>query len=319
MHYIIAHKMDCDGIISHALLKRKLNDTKHFFADYPDFPDMLKSAIKEQKGDLIVADIDLNPNIRRYTYLFERASRKHDSFSWYDHHDGSILKIDFLEKYCNSIILDKDKCASLIIQKYTLPDENYARFLANLAQVFDYKILADEQYKLASKLQQVIKSGFDLDELVNLLSIDDSWQTNGDLAGRLEMPRQEFIKRELIAYGDLEDTIQSQNVTGLRVLFGLSSMELYSSDAPMHIKQKMGHLADLIVVFFLNDAGSVMIYGNTDKINVLDICNSFGGGGRGGNGGFIFGKKTNAENYADRIQAVCKTITEMNINPNKQM
>ena len=97
----------------------------------------------------------------------------------------------------------------------------------------------------------------------------------------------------------------------------MSNMDLYSSDAPMYLKQKKSNLADLIVVFFLNEDGSTMIYGNNDKINVIDICTSLGGGGRGNNGGFTFGDKTESGHYNKRIQAVCRAIVETNINLNK--
>ncbi len=306
MHYVIADMTDCDGIISHALLKRKLKETVHFLADYPDFHKKLEEIIELPKGEIIVADMDLNPNIRKFTYLFEMASRKQGKLAWFDHHEGSHAAISFLEKYCWQISLDRNKCASLIIYETLMEGDAYAQWLAKLAQDYDYKNKITEEYKIAQKVQEVIKSEFGLQGLINILSENSSWQNNGSLIEKLESPRQEFLARKLKAYSEMEETVSVSEIFGLKIMFALSGMELYRADAPMYLKEN--NEADLFVVFFLNESGSAMVYGNTGKLKALDICCMLGGGGRNGNGGFNFGTPNTIENYKNKIEKMCEII-----------
>jgi len=306
MNYIIAHSADCDGIISHALLKIRLKDTKHFLADYPDFPLKLDKAGFEPEGNIIVADIDLNPYISKHESAFERAGGRHKNFSWFDHHEGSITHKDFLDKYCNSVTLDRNKCASLLIYETLFSNNDYAKWLAYIAQDYDYKNTCTEEYSLAQKVQDTINSGFGLERFIEMIAKQEKWQVNGELAEALEESRQWFLKRKAKAYSELESTLKIIDVSGLKVMFGLSKTDLYPSDAPMYLKEKYD--ADLFVVFYLNKHGSTMVYGNTDEINVVEICNSLGGGGRGNNGGFIFGHKNDLQNFEERAEYVSKSI-----------
>lgn len=318
MHYIIADRTDCDGVISHALLKRKLGNTKHFPSDYYDFHKMLEEVIIQPPGNIIVADLDLNSNIRRYTYLFERAKRKHKTFAWLDHHIGSLSTMDFLEKHCNLINVQKDQCASMIISKTFWAKDDYADWLVKIAQDYDYKNKGTEEYNLAQKVQEVIRSDFSTEKLIEIVAKDDKWQKNGNLIEELEIERQGFLKRKPDAYSELEKTLITQKISGLRVMFGLSNMTLYRSDAPMYLKDKRSNDADLFVVFFLNDYGPVMIYGNTEEMKVTDLCSMLGGGGRENNGGFTFNNKTNRGNYIERIRHVSIAIEHMQSNINKK-
>lgn len=314
MHYIIADRTDCDGIISHALLKRKLTSTKHFPSDYYDFHKMLEEAITQPPGNIIVADLDLNSSIRRYTYLFERAKRKHNTFAWFDHHIGSLSKMDFLEKHCNLVNVQKAQCASMIISNTFWrfwEKDDYAGQLVKIAQDYDYKNKGTEEFNLAQKIQEVIRSDFPTESLIEIISKDGSWQNNGSLIESLEKPRQEFLKKKPEAYSELEKTLIVEKISGLRVMFGLSNMALYRSDAPIYLKDKRGDDADLFVVFFLNDYGPSMVYGNTERMKVTDLCSLLGGGGRENNGGFTFGNKTSNENYNERIRHVSTAIESM--------
>lgn len=311
MHYIIADRTDCDGVISHALLKRKLKSTIHFPSDYYDFHKMLAEVIILPQGNIFVADLDLNSNIRKYTYLFERAKRKHKTFAWFDHHVGSLSAMDFLEKHCSLVNVQKDQCASMIISRTLWSKDDYAEWLVKIAQDYDYKNKGTEEYNLAQKLQEVIRSDFPTESLIETISIDDSWQNRGCLINELEVPRQDFLKRKPEAYSELEKTLFTQEISGLRVMFGLSNMTLYRSDAPMYLKDKRSNDADLFVVFFLNDYGPVMIYGNTEEMKVTDLCSMLGGGGRGNNGGFTFGNKISNDNYHEKIRHVSIAIEHM--------
>ena len=326
MIYVIADRTDCDGIIAHALLKRGLGETKHFPADYPDFHKKLEEVINEPRGIVIIADLDLNPTIRRYTYLFERAKRKHEYLSWFDHHDGSMSQLNgFLSKYCAEITLSKDDCTSKLINEWhSRHDDDYAKWLAGIAQDYDYKNTGTDNYKLAEKIQEVIRSGFDVEKLFSMLAKDDSWQKNGELIDVLEAPRQDLIKRKKSAYKQLEDSLVYVATSPFRVMFGLSNMDLYRSDAPMYLREndrqreKSGDKIDLYVVFFENEEGSAMIYGNNDEVETVKICNSLGGGGRGNNGGFTFGTKTTTSNYMERIKQVCHILEQYSQNKYKQ-
>lgn len=323
MHYIIADRTDCDGVIAHALLKRRLVDTKHFPADYPDFYKKLEEVIHEPKGIVIIADLDLNPTMRRYASLFERAKRKHEYLEWIDHHDGSHSSFDdFLSKYCAKITLSKDDCTSKLINHwFSRYDDDYAKWLASIAQDYDYKNTGTENYKLAEKIQEVIRSGFDVEQLFSMLAKDDTWQKDGELIDVLEEPRQALIKRKKYAYEQLESTLSFVHTSYFKVIFGLSNMDLYRSDAPIYLKEKdkkNGEEIDLYVVFFENEEGSAMIYGNNDECEVVKLCNALGGGGRGNNGGFTFGTKTDNSNYMQRMKQVCSAIEQYSQNRYKQ-
>lgn len=309
--YVIADRTDCDGVISHALLKRTFGNTTHFPSDYYDFHKMLEEVITMPSGHIYVADLDLNSNIRRYTYLFERAKKKHYAFAWLDHHVGSLSKMDFLEKYCNLINVQKDQCASMIISNTFWTKDDYTKWLVKVAQDYDYKNKDTEEYTFAQKLQEVIRSDYPTEFLIEIIAKDDHWQSNGNLIQDLEKPRQDFLKRKPEAYSELEKTLTVQNISGLKVMFGLSNMTLYRSDAPIYLKDKRSDEADLFVVFFLNDYGPVMVYGNTDSVKVTNLCSMLGGGGRENNGGFTFGNKTSYDNYNDRIRHVSIAIEHM--------
>lgn len=318
MQYIIADRTDCDGIISHALLKRELISTKHFLSDYYDFHMMLNEIIKEPKGNIIVADIDLNSDIRRYTYLFERAKRKHKIFAWFDHHVGSLSTTDFLINHCSLINVQKDKCASMLIAESFGLDDDYSKWLVKIAQDYDYKNKTSEEYTIAQKLQEVIRSDFPNERLIEILAKDERWHNSGSLDDSMEVYRQEFLRKKPEAYSALERTLVQKEICGLNVMFGLATMTLYRSDAPIYLKENKGNLADLYIVFFLNDYGPVMIYGNNDSVRVTDLCSKLGGGGRENNGGFTFGNKTSPENYNERIDYVSNAITNMQNNLNLQ-
>lgn len=319
--YVIADRTDCDGVISHALMKRTFRpfgDTTHFPSDYYDFHKMLEEVITMPSGHIYVADLDLNSNIRRYTYLFERAKNKHNAFAWLDHHVGSLSTMDFLEKYCTLINVQKDQCASMIISNTFGTKDGYTNWLVKVAQDYDYKNKGTQEYNFAQKLQEVIRSDYPTESLIEIISKDDKWQNNGNLVSELEKPRQDFLKRKPKAYSELEQTLAVQDISGLRVMFGLSNMTLYRSDAPIYLKDKRGGEADLFVVFFLNDYGPAMVYGNTDKIKVTDFCSLLGGGGRENNGGFTFGDKTSYDNYPERVRHVSMALEHMQNNINQK-
>ncbi|MDP3734352.1 MAG: hypothetical protein Q8R37_03915 [Nanoarchaeota archaeon] len=308
-YIIVGHRIDPDGIISHALLRRAFsnNPCHHYFVDYDDFfPVMqdINNRLKDlKKPHLIVADISLNL-VFQDEYLFQGLGEKTESFTWIDHHLNTFQNEDFLVRSYARVVYEPHLCtAELVQRRYAYShnlDSDYNRMLARVAHAHDFERRQMLEWTLGDVLQNIIKSNnndiFGLSKLVQDLGAGNVWDEEGALAPHYQRIVQDCQKKKREAYVRLEENVDIVHCAGKKVLFAYADPILYMKDAPEHLKRIND--VDYVVVAF-EGISNVIVFGkgNVGK-SVIEFCQSMGGGGRGHAGGFTIGHAVTEKDYS---------------------
>ncbi len=309
LYYIVAHSADPDGIITHALLDRALEDEsrEHYFVDYPDLHETLQKVRWKEPGKVIIADMNLDDVLRNSDTL-RKLNDRHGYLEWYDHHQGSIRQQEFLREYCDPVIVAPNFCAAALVHDQYFSGDPYALALAHLAQVHDFERTDDPRAPIAYSLQDIIASGQDLSQLVSDLATGKIWTDNqwNKFTPAYQKTLHLFNERKQEAYQRLEDSVEQRNIGGYRVAFAFSDPLLYMKLAPQHLERKIK--TDCVVVLYQGNS-NVMVYGyNHLGKDIPTFCNENGGGGRGHAGGFTIDHEVTADSVQSDKEMVAEKL-----------
>ncbi|MDO8656950.1 MAG: hypothetical protein Q7K45_06970, partial [Nanoarchaeota archaeon] len=314
VHHIIAHSVDPDGIITHAILERSLKPSghkiNHHYVDYPQLGSALEKMLTEEPGRVIVADLSLNDEIARED-LFRSLVERHRHISWYDHHASSLNGREFLGRFCSRVALASNKCAAKLVALDYAPQNEYVGFLAELAQVHDFENSKSRLMVRAQQLQDIIASGYDLPTLVKDLSDEKAWHGR-EFKPKYHQVIADFNQLKVQAYHFLEQSIGLVNIAGFNIAFSLAPACLYMKLAPRYLEEKRNTVypeTDCFVVVY-EGMNNVILkgYGQLGPL-VPSLCISQQGGGRSHAGGFLLNHPVSADTYQRDKKEIIQKIT----------
>ncbi len=159
-------------------------------------------------------------------------------------------------------------CAAELTQKRFLPTDNTAKELADMAHDVEFWERTD---KRALQLADLIASGFDQKELIDILSRGILW------SDRFEQLRQDYLGKKQNAMQDIIARLSIKNILGFNFGFSLAPTILPSSDAGQHILDTHTGV-DVSVVLYRNGRISFRKR-DTCQLNLSELAKIFGGGG----------------------------------------
>ncbi len=307
-YHLVAHSADPDGIITHALLERSLKEhhVKHYFVDYPDFHQTLRNLQQQPPGRIIIADMNLDTNLRQSKLLPELRDR-HGLLDWYDHHSNSIQEQRYLEKQCRRVRVAANYCAAELVREEYLPQDPYAQSLAHLAHIHDFEKKEDPRASVAYGLQDVIASGHGLDQLVSDLATGKIWAGEQFNPAYQEVLRQ-FQERKHQACQQLEDSLEQKIIGGYKVAFAFSDPLLYMKLAPAHLAPKLE--VDCLVVLYESKRNIIVEGYNRVGKHIPAFCTRNQGGGRGHAGGFTIDHEVTIDSLQQDKELVAQRLEE---------
>lgn len=286
--YLVAHRADPDGILTHAILQRAYNDEpdlRHVHVDYPDMVSSLEGVAMDQPGEVVIADMSLNLS---YKPIVRKLSETHQPLTWIDHHQGSVDEHSFLEQQCSRVVVSLQKCAAELAQETHLPKDAYARHLAGIGHAHDFENKSDPQlWGLGVDLQAMIASKYSLDMLVDDLAEGEAWDVRDlfHFNSRYRDIIAEMGIRRTDAYRRLEESIDERLIAGKQIVFAHADSLLYMKDAGLHLRE-VRH-PDYFVISFEGRTNMLFIGKGNVGTSAVEFCTLMGGGGRDNGGGFV--------------------------------
>ncbi|MBN1645140.1 hypothetical protein JW851_03835 [Candidatus Woesearchaeota archaeon] len=271
-----------DGVAAAAILFRyaRLKKAKiriGGFLNYSSIEERFQE-ISRLKGELIFI-LDFPPEqISDIEEKFKQISKNNKLVYWNCHHPYDAKTVSTMMKYIHSLdfsgtLKNSNKkesklCSADLTCNKFLPCDSVAVKLKTLAHDIEFWV---RQNQTAIKLADLIQSGFDKKELIDILSRGVFWSE------RFQKAREDYLKKKTKSLNDLMKNLIIKKYVDLRFGFALSSSILSSADAG----QKMldSHSAiDVSVILFRNGKISFRRKDNID-IDLSKIAQLFDGGG----------------------------------------
>jgi oligoribonuclease NrnB/cAMP/cGMP phosphodiesterase (DHH superfamily) len=292
-----------DGIAAAAILFRyaRLRKAKirlGGFLNYQNIEEKFQE-MSNLKGDLIFI-LDFPPEqIQNLEDKFKQISKNNKLAYWNCHHPYDAATISTMMKYIHSLDFsgtlknstkkESKLCSADLTCNKFLPKDLVAIELKTLAHDIEFWI---RQNQTAIKLADLIQSGFNKKELVDILSRGVVW------SDRFEKIKEEYLQKKTKALNDLMKNLVIKKYVDLRFGFALSSSILGTADAG----QKMldSHTAiDVSIILFRNGKISFRRKDNID-MDLSKIGELFDGGGHPYASGGRIQKNISSENL-DKI------------------
>jgi len=318
-----------DGIISGALLTKYLRVSREermrlYFCAYPTQRRIFLRLAKLGAGrnvfisDIAAKDYLLSDQIR--TALGEISHRAAEVF-WYDHHADTEVYAALFQLRGHKVITNGKEqiCAAELVRRDLLPDDEYAKFLARVAQVHDYPPISgevDEASRAGLKLQKVIslrnaqndRAG--LAKLVRLIARDDGWYDGGNFSAGLRRLIAEFDRSSEAARESAKNNRQVINVRGKVFAVTCASAIMPQKETVIALRDELSWKADGVAVYFLPPDGQLLFFRSIgSRFDAQKFCEFMGGGGREGNGGFTPCLKR-GQGYQDLVNILRSKLEE---------
>ncbi|MEM4239776.1 MAG: DHHA1 domain-containing protein [Candidatus Woesearchaeota archaeon] len=280
--YVVYCSQQLDGIAAAAILFRAARLTGHEvrlggILNFENADEQF-SAMQNLSGDLIFILDFLPDNIQAFEQKLSAITVRNRIAYWNSHHPHSEADGAILSRHAHTVDLSgplhyapvpKEKtCAAEIAQKKFLPNDSVARELAKIAHDIEFWERTDNR---AVQLADLIASGFEPKELVDILSRGILWSE------RFEQLRQEYLGKKQHAMQDIIAHLAVRNILGYNFGFSLAQSILPSSDAGQHILDTHSGV-DVSVVLYRNGRISFRKR-DTCNLNLAEIAKLFGGGG----------------------------------------
>jgi len=330
---IISHSEDPDGIISHALLLRHFTSGKcnllhakdwQYFIDYNQqllFMDQL--APTSNYKDIYYLDLSLNDNLihqdKRFSIIHWLAT--YNYLTWIDHHDSTAKHQQLLRQLGAKVIsgLEQQLCSSSLVQKEYLSQDDYARWLALIAQGHDFSTfpIPEAEKKLGIDLQKIIslynlssKCQSQLTFLTKILARDESWTKKGNFASPFAEDLQRYQAHEQQALSELEQSAKTVSIGKRKFLLAYSDPLLPPKDAPRYLRSKYEHQADGYLVVFGAPKNQAMFFHDLESdFDAAKFCAAQpGGGGREGDGGFRLNSEVNSLTFPQIKESLVQSL-----------
>ncbi|MFH1744838.1 MAG: hypothetical protein ABH881_01570 [bacterium] len=322
---IVSHAEDVDGIISAALLLRKIGKeecakTKIILIAHSEEEKMFDLLVSLKGRNIFVADLSAKTEFIRRVY-----SSSPCYVMWIDHHQDTIDNQITLDEFHYNYAVGKGVCAAMLIHRSnTLSDDSYAEKLADIAQCSDYPEEGDRLCEISGASNSCFEEG---KKLQNAISFLNSYP---GMKSALEQIVRELAREELfgsIFYSRLvesyKESIQKESDSLLRNVrrFSFSDLSFLVSYASslFHSKETVegfirdvGECADGYIIAFGPPTNNVLFFKHPDsKIDSVSFCKHMGGGGRDGKGGFgvkNMGGKVNAASFPQFVEKLASEL-----------
>jgi len=284
--------------------------TKHFFVDYQDIGNALRT-LSEKIGpedEVLIADIGYSKDL--IDLFLDRCGKLAPMVSWFDHHQWDREAVEKVNSAMKELVVDESLCASEIIQKRFVPDNDLARKLASLARAHDFNGEGSEQgiFDHACKIQDVITSGYPKQAIVEQLSNGILWSDSFEVAYR------QYQKVKSVATRILDDTIERHHVlingviTDVVLAFALDNLE--AKDVKRHLFEK--NQCDAVIVVWSDGRIAHEVISENFIAIPEKINKNFKGGGRGLVGGATYPEAVNNENRSECFKTIIKVVADGN-------
>ena len=214
--YVVFCSEQLDGLASASIIFRlaRLRSTNckiGGFINYntinEDFNELLKL-----KGDLIFI-LDISPEqIINLGEKLLQISKSNKIVYWNSHHKFNSKTREIIKKYTNEVDfsggllnynMEKEKiCSAELTCKRFIPNDFIAKQLAYIAHDIEFWVKKDER---STKLTDLINSGFDKKELVEIISRGVFWSS------RFDIIRNAYLEKKQRALMDLNVNIKIKN------------------------------------------------------------------------------------------------------------
>ncbi len=295
----VAHKKDVDGLASHAILRRYARrvgeDITHYFADYDDLAEIIVKLSELEGGRVVIADLGYNARVLSAKEALARLCAAGEVI-WIDHHDWKggeeILKMNL------RFIHSAEHCAAELVQREFMPEDEVSAELARLAHAHDFR----EEDELAWKLYDVISSGYDKLRFVEALSRGVFWNEE------FEEAYTKYQRAKEKGYAYLDGHLEVFDIDGYTCAMALSKKYLSSTLASLHLQEKG---TDFVVVVYPD--GKLSFRRNNPEINLREIAQLFGGGGREVAAGAKISEVVTEENYREVFRKIAERIRKSGV------
>ncbi len=304
--YAICCFNNLDGICAAAIVARHLKLKNHsfriFLLSYPTVEDDLAELAKLDGYYVFVLDVSPE-NVPYLEEKLTRISKANKIVYWNSHHPYSEESKKILEKHCfavelsgmlkNSLVFEQRKCsAELVFQKF-MKNDSISEKLANIAHDMEFWIRKDEN---APKLADLIASGFDRKELIDIFSRGVIWSE------RFETLRSEYLEKKEKALKVLIERAKVKDYIRCKVGISKAPSSLSTADAGHEILDKLD--VDMAVVIYRD--GKISLRRKEGcEVDLADAARKLfhGGGHPYAAGGDIKEKylSVNMENFEDVV------------------
>ncbi len=311
--FVIYCSEQLDGIAAAAILFRyarlkNANFRMGGFLNYTNIEETFEEMTK-LKGALIFI-LDFSPEqITDLNEKLKKISKNNKIAYWNCHHPYDAITIttmmqhvhslDFSGALKNSTKKETKQCSADMTCNKFLPTDSVAIKLKTLAHDIEFWIRKNQT---AVKLADLIQSGFDKKELVDILSRGVFWSE------RFEKIKEEYLQKKTKALQDLMKNLVIKKYVDLRFGFVLASTILSSADAG----QKMldSHTAmDVAVILFRNGKISFRRRDDID-VDLSKISELFDGGGHPYAAGGKIQKNISSENLEKIIFVIDRKLKD---------
>jgi oligoribonuclease NrnB/cAMP/cGMP phosphodiesterase (DHH superfamily) len=236
------------------------------------------SAMQNLSGDLVFVLDFLPDNMPGLEPKLSAITVRNRIAYWNTHHPHDEKDIEVLKRHVHTIDLSgplhyapvpKEKvCAAELACKRFLPNDSVAKELARLAHDIEFWERND---KNSAKLADLIASGFEPKEMIDMLSKGVFWSE------RFEMLHKEYLLKKEHALQDIISHLAIKNIAGFNFGFTLAPSLLPTADAGQHILDSHSAV-DVSAVLYRNGRISFRRR-DSCALNLAELAKLLGGGG----------------------------------------
>lgn len=302
--YAVLCSAQLDGIAAAAIVFRaaRLRGSKPKLAGLLTFENAQKvfsEAAKQKKQLFFVLDF-LPNNIHALIPILQILTKKNRIAYWNSHHPYDAKTLEILKTFARTIDLSgplhygtvprERLCSAELVQKRFLKNDKIAQTLAEFAHDIEFWERKNPQ---AQKLSDIIASGFDLRELVEILSRGVFWSKRFDALHKEYCEKRDSALQELIA------KMQIKKYVSNTFAFALAPKFLASAQAGEHVLNCHSGV-DVAVILYRN--GKIAFRKRDEcELNLAEIAKLFDGGGYKYAAGANLGITVTNENFEKTI------------------
>lgn len=311
MLHVVAH-IDVDGIVCHTIVemwaRKSKIVTRHYYVDYQDIGIALRTLLRVigPEDEVLIADIGYSKDLM--DLFLNQYGELASKTSWFDHHRWNEEALAKVGSVVRGLIVDEKLCASEILQKRLLPENELAKQLARLARAHDFSGKGSRQgdFDFACRVQDVITSGYPKEMIVNQLAEGIVWSANFDIAYK----QYQVIKAD--ALRRMNETVEKYCISidgvvaNVALAFALDALE--AKDAKRYLLKESK--CDVVIAVWSD--GRIAYEIVSEKFTVISrkINDNFKGGGRGLVGGATYPQRITLEKRTQCFDEIIKALEE---------
>lgn len=280
--YAIYSSEQLDGIASASIIYRyaRLRKAEAKIAGFLNYATINQdfAKIKEQTNNIIFI-LDISPEqIQNLDTELQKIAQKNKIFYWNCHHPYNAKTLEIIKKYTtiteftgkliNHNINKQELCSAEMTYQKFLPNDKIAQELKNIARDIEFWQKKDER---SIKLTDVINSGFEKKEIIEILSRGVFWSS------RFDKIREEYLEKRQKAFMELISTTKLIKYIDKTFAFSLSPNTLSTADAGERILNQFKEV-EISITIYRNCKISLRKRNNCET-DLSEIAKLFDGGG----------------------------------------